>query len=154
MANAGLNCVSAHYRYMDLDPHLDDVLQFGQELGLKYVICSSPGQKNPTPPVARVPGVRPPHPTLTLDDWRWNAEQFNRIGEKFESVGIQFGYHTQTPEFYAENGVVPFDEVLRLTDPSKVTMEMDCGNLIEGGQSPVTYLERYPTRFSRPRHHD
>jgi sugar phosphate isomerase/epimerase len=44
--------------------------------------------------------------------------------------------------------VVFYDDLLRLTDPAKVTMELDCGWMVLGGKSPVDYLTRYPTRFS------
>ena len=46
------------------------------------------------------------------------------------------------------DGVVPYDELMRLTDPSKVTMEMDCGWVVVGGGDPVELLRRYPTRIS------
>ena len=85
---------------------------------------------------------------MTLDDWRWNAEQFNKMGERVNAAGIKFGYHNHTAEFRAANGVVMYDELLRLTDPAKVTMEMDCGWVIVGGKNPVDYLKRYPTRIS------
>ena len=85
---------------------------------------------------------------MSLDDWRWNAEQFNRMGERVNAAGIKFGYHNHTAEFRTANGVVIYDELLRLTDPAKVTMEMDCGWVIVGGKNPVDYLLRYPTRFS------
>ena len=42
-----------------------------------------------------------------------------------------------------------YDELLRLTDPAKVTMELDCGwAWCCGGKSPVDLLTRYPTRIS------
>jgi sugar phosphate isomerase/epimerase len=85
---------------------------------------------------------------MTLDDWRWNADQFNRIGERVKAAGMRFAYHNHTGEFRAENGVVFYDELLRSTDPAKVTMEMDCGWVVVGGKNPVDYLTRYPSRFS------
>jgi sugar phosphate isomerase/epimerase len=51
-------------------------------------------------------------------------------------------------EFRAQDGVIPFDELIRLTDPSLVTFEMDCGWVMVGGGNPVEYLKRYPTRIS------
>ena len=57
------------------------------------------------------------------------------------------GYHNHTAETRAQNGVVPYDELLRLTDPAKVTMEMDCGWVIVGGADPVAYLTKYPNRI-------
>jgi sugar phosphate isomerase/epimerase len=146
MEQAGLHCVSAHYSYTDLAPHLDETIQFGKTLGLEYIICASPGLPDGSP--AKSSNARVAREAMTLDDWRWNAEQFNRMGERVNAAGIKFGYHNHTAEFRTVNGVVIYDELLRLTDPAKVTMEMDCGWMIVGGKNPVDYLRRYPTRFS------
>jgi sugar phosphate isomerase/epimerase len=146
MEQAGLHCVSAHYSYADLAPHLDEVIQFGKTLGLEYIICASAGLPDGSP--AKSADPRLTREAMTLDDWRWNAEQFNRMGGRVNAAGIKFGYHNHTAEFRALNGVVIYDELLRLTDPAKVTMEMDCGWVIVGGKNPVDYLKRYPTRIS------
>jgi sugar phosphate isomerase/epimerase len=146
MSQAGLHCVSAHYSYPDLAPHLDDVIQYGKTLGLDYIICSSPGA--PDGSAAKGADGKVNREVMTLDDWKWNAEQFNRIGAQVNAAGIRFGYHNHTPEFKTLNGAVVYDELLRLTDPAKVTMELDCGWMIVGGKNPVDYLTRYPTRFS------
>ncbi|MGI8770065.1 MAG: sugar phosphate isomerase/epimerase family protein [Acidobacteriaceae bacterium] len=142
MQAAGLRCVSAHYPLPTLQPQLEEIIGYGKELGLEYIVCSSPGRRDGGK--ASTGGKQP----LDLDDWRWNAEQFNRIGETVHAAGLRFGYHNHTEEFRRQQGVLPYDELLRLTDPAKVTMEMDCGWVIVGGQSPVEYLKRYPTRFS------
>jgi sugar phosphate isomerase/epimerase len=146
MEQAGLHCVSAHYGYADLAPHLDDVIEYGKALGLEYIICASPGL--PEGSRAKSADNKVAREAMTLDDWRWNAEQFNKMGERVNAAGIKFGYHNHTAEFRAANGVVMYDELLRLTDPAKVTMEMDCGWVIVGGKNPVDYLKRYPTRIS------
>src|SRR5271156_2747408 len=146
MDHAGLNCVSAHYPLRDLLPKVDETIQFGKDLGLKYIVCASPWVKDPSR--VKDPGSRAARDAMTLDDWRWNAEQFNRIGERVNAAGIRFAYHNHTPEFRSENGVVFYDELMKATDPAKVTMEMDCGWVIVGGKNPVDYLKRYPTRFS------
>jgi sugar phosphate isomerase/epimerase len=146
MDHAGLHCVSAHYPLKDLLPKVDEVIQFGKDLGLKYIVCASPWLKDPSR--VKDPGSRAARDAMTLDDWRWNAEQFNRIGERVNAAGIRFAYHNHTAEFRAEKGVVFYDELLRATDPPKVTMEMDCGWVVVGGKKPADYLTRYPTRFS------
>ena len=51
-------------------------------------------------------------------------------------------------EFAPQQGIVPLDEMIRLTDPDLVTFELDCGWVVVGGADPVTYLRRYPTRIS------
>jgi len=146
MERAGLNCVSAHYPLRDLLPKVEEVIQFGKDLGLKYIVCASPWLKDPSR--VKDAGSRAARDAMTLDDWRWNAEQFNRIGERVNAAGIRFAYHNHTAEFRAEKGAVFYDELLRLTDPAKVTMEMDCGWVVVGGKNPIDYLTRYPARFS------
>ena len=44
--------------------------------------------------------------------------------------------------------MVPYDELLRETDPKLVTMEMDCGWVVIGGHKPEDYLTKYPERYS------
>ena len=146
MDRAGLQCVSAHYSLKDLLPKVDEVIQFGKDLGLKYIVCASPGLKDSSR--VKDPGSRAARESMTLDDWRWNAEQFNHIGERVHAAGMGFAYHNHTPEFREEKGVVFYDELLRTTDPAKVTMELDCGWAVVAGKKPADYLTRYPTRFS------
>ena len=146
MSDAGLHLVSAHYGSDDLHQKLDEIIAFNKELGVSYIICSFPGFKDPS----RVKGLTPKQRStaFNLQDWRWNAEQFNTIGAKVSAAGLKFGYHNHTMEFHKTDGVVPYDELLRLTDPAHVTMEMDCGWVTVGGANPVEYLRKYPTRIS------
>ena len=146
MDRAGLHCVSAHYPLTQLLPKVDETIQFGKDLGLSYIVCSSPMLKDPSR--VKDAGSRAARESMTLDDWHWNADQFNRIGEKVNAAGMRFAYHNHTPEFRSENGVVFYDELLRSTDPTKVSMELDCGWAVVAGQKPADLLSRYPTRFS------
>ena len=146
MDHAGLQCVSAHYPMTRLNPKLDEIIQFCKDLGLNYIVCAAPALKDPSR--VKDPGSRAARESMTLDDWRWNAEQFNRIGDRVHAAGMKFAYHNHTPEFRSENGVTFYDELVRLTDPSKVAMELDCGWAIVAGQNPVDLLTRYPTRIS------
>jgi sugar phosphate isomerase/epimerase len=146
MDAAGLRCVSAHYSYNDLNRDLDKTIAFNKELGVSYIICSFPGIKNP----ARLKdnSFATQVQSFTLDDYRWNADEFNRFGAAVKAAGMKFGYHNHTMEFRAQDGVVPFDELVRLTDPSLVTFEMDCGWVKVGGANPIDFLKRYPNRIS------
>ncbi len=146
MSDAGLKLVSAHYSSDDLHSQLDQILAFNKEVGVSNIICSIPGYKDPSR-LANLP-PRDKGRDYTLDDWKWNAEQFNMLGEKVHAAGMNFGYHNHTMEFHEVDGVLPFAELLRLTDPAKVAMEMDCGWVIMGGGDPVELLNKYPTRIS------
>ena len=136
MQQAGLHCVSAHYSYNDLNGHVDEIVEFMKVIGSRYIICSYPGHHGGQ------------GPTFTLDEWRWNAGEFNKFGKKISAAGLKFGYHNHTMEFQKEDGVVPYDELMRLTDPEYVTMEMDLGWVTVGGGNPIELLHRYATRIS------
>jgi sugar phosphate isomerase/epimerase len=135
---AGLRCVSTHHPLVMLRSQLDQLIEYGHAVGLEYMVCSSSGG------VHRDPSAQG---ELTLDDWRYVADEFNRIGEKVKAAGMSFGIHNHTPEFAVENGVVVYDELLRLTDPKLVVFEMDCGWVTAAGRNPVDYLSRTPQRF-------
>jgi sugar phosphate isomerase/epimerase len=136
MQSAGLRCVSAHYPLALLLQHLDEILPFCKSLGAGFVVCSSPMHQQP--------GVKGP---LSLDDWRWSADQFNQVASKVEDAGMRFAYHNHYAEFGPIGGVLPYDVLLKNTDPKKVSFELDCGWVIVGGQDPVHYLKEYPTRI-------
>ena len=144
---AGLKCASSHYAWGALaDGGADKVIPFAKELGVSYVICSFPGLKDPSR--LKDKSHKGMVEAFTIEDWRWNADNFNKMGAKVKAAGMQFGYHNHTMEFRAQGGIVPFDELIKLTDPSLVTIEMDCGWVKVGGGDPFTYLEKYPERIS------
>ena len=142
MRKANLRCVSAHFPFSDLQPGFEEKLAFVKEVGIEYLICSTPGFKT-----AAASGSNRGR-AMTMDDWRWNAEQFNQMGEKAAAAGVRFGYHNHVHEFTATDGAIPYMELLRLTDPAKVTMELDCGWAVVGGMKPVDLLREHPNRFS------
>lgn len=137
---AGLQCVSAHHGYADLAPKFDELVAYDAELGAKYVICASPGHR--TTPAAGADSK------FSLDDWHYNAERFNEFADRAARAGIQFGYHNHIHEFDVVDGTLPFDELLKKTDPKKVTFELDCGWARVAGHDPVELMQRYPRRFS------
>jgi sugar phosphate isomerase/epimerase len=138
MDAAGLRCVSTHHALNVLETELDKWLEYGHALGLEYIVCSSSGGMH------RDPAVKGPP---TLDDWRWIAGEFNRIGERVKAAGMTFGVHNHVPEFAVIDGVLVYDELLRLTDPKLVFFEMDCGWVSASGHNPVDYLSKTPERF-------
>jgi sugar phosphate isomerase/epimerase len=146
MKTAGLNLVSSHHPSDALVKSFDEILAYDKEVGVKYVICASPGIKDP----ARLKddSRRTRIESFTMEDYRWNAENFNAWGRKVKAAGMQFGYHNHTMEFAAKDGVVPMKEMIRLTDPELVTFELDCGWVVVGGGDPAAYLREYPKRIS------
>ncbi len=150
MDAAGLHCVSAHYPSAQLSKNLDAILEFHRGLGTaKFIICSFPGFR-PGSAAAGL-GFKQQVTSFTLDDWKWNAEQFNTWGKRIHQAGFQFGYHNHTMEFAAPHGApagtVPYELLLKETDPQLVIMELDCGWVTVGGGSPEHYLRTYPNRI-------
>ena len=149
---AGLSCPSAHYPLAELMSGLDEKIGYAKELGLQYMICAFPWVADPSRfktavnnPMAMAMALAN---GLTLDDWKWNAEQFNKTGERTKKAGIQFGYHNHDLEFKKFGGVMGYDEILRETQPDLVTLELDCGWMALAGHDPAAYLRKYPTRYS------
>ncbi len=136
--HAGLHLISGHYTLALLRTQLDQIIEDAHTAGMQYVVCSSSGGQHRVPSSAR---------DLSLDDWRWVAGEMNKIGEKTKAAGITLGMHNHTPEFATLDGVLVYDELLKLTDPSLVTFQMDCGWVVASGHDPVKYLKKTPNRF-------
>lgn len=140
---AGLKCVSAHRSFADLHDRFDEIVAYDKELGVQFIVCASPGYRTPSP-AGTTGGQRP----YTLDDWHYNAEQFNAFGEKMSAAGVRFGYHNHTREFVVTDGKTPYEELLRLTDPKKVTFELDCGWVMVAGANPAEIMKNHPYRIT------
>ncbi len=140
MQAAGLRCVSSHHPMGQLQQHFDEMLAYNKELGTEFLICSSPSMRT-QPPVGTRGGV------LTMDDWRWNADQFNEMGAKVKAAGLQFGYHNHYHEFAPIEGGVPYEEMMKRTEPGTVSFELDCGWAAVAGVSPVSVLRDHPHRI-------
>jgi sugar phosphate isomerase/epimerase len=138
MDHSGLRCVSTHLTLSVLRDKLDESIAYAHTLGLDYIICSSSGGVHRDPKASGDP---------TIDDWRYIASEFNRVGEKVKAAGMTFGVHNHTPEMAVLNGVSVYDELLRLTDPKLVVFEMDCGWVVAAGRNPVDFLSKTPERF-------
>jgi sugar phosphate isomerase/epimerase len=144
MSQAGLQCVSAHYS-LQLLQSPDEILSYGRDLGLEYIVCSSPMPRDPAK--AKGHGWAAAVESMSADDWKWVADQLNTIGKRVQAAGMKFGYHNHYAEFHQHDGFLPYDVLLESTDAKLVDMEMDCGWVVIGGQTPEDYLTRYPNRY-------
>lgn len=142
---AGLDCTAAHYGLKELMTDTDDKLAFARDVGCRYVVASSPAPKRELDP--KKPWTVGMAEAMTLADWRSNAAEMNRIGRRARTMGLRFGYHNHAFELLRYDGKVPLDEIVRLTDPANVVLELDIGWAAGAGFDPVEVIRRYAKRI-------
>ncbi|GAB3562417.1 sugar phosphate isomerase/epimerase [Spirosoma luteolum] len=84
----------------------------------------------------------------SMSGFRKVADEFNRLGEQTQKAGLQFGYHNHDYPFTELEGLVPYDTLVRGTDPKLVTFELDIFWVIAAGKDPITYFNKYPGRYT------
>ena len=142
MKGIGFNLVSTHHGAADIAKKGDQIIADAKTLGLKFIVCSSPGvspEKDKLPWEERMKAV-------DLSDWKWNADLFNKFGKQVSDAGMKFGYHNHTAEFKKFDGVTAFDYLYGQTDPKHVHIEMDVGWVYVAGADPVALLNKYKDR--------
>lgn len=74
---------------------------------------------------------------------------FERWGAAFREAGIRFGYHPHGYEFAAgfAPGSTLFDDMVALTTPENVCLEMDVFWVVHAGVEPVALLDKYADRW-------
>ncbi|MEP7270853.1 MAG: sugar phosphate isomerase/epimerase [Acidobacteriota bacterium] len=126
-----LKSPATHIPLQDLRSDLPKAIETAKTIGHHYIVC---------------PWLEPSE-RRTLDDYRKHAAFFNQAGEACRKAGLQFGYHNHDFEFSAIEGQLPYDLLLKETDPQLVKMELDLYWIARGGQDASKYFEKHPGRF-------
>lgn len=130
MNSAGLKCESCHYQWVELKTSLDERIAYAKDLGLKQMILSTFGIS----------------PKATMDDWKKNADELNKMGEKANAAGIQLGFHNHDFEFREIDGKLIYDELLKIFDPKLIKLQFQVA-VISLGYKADKYFRKYPGRF-------
>jgi sugar phosphate isomerase/epimerase len=146
--NLGLKIVGGHF-YLD-SLRRQETLDSAHVLGLHYLIVVFPTLRvwadkdisNMT-----VKELNPAYEKITLEDYRWNAEQLNKLGVTVKRSGLQLGYHNHAIDLKPLGNIRGLDVLIDATDPHLVVFEMDCGHVIHAGQDPIAYLKKYGSRI-------
>jgi sugar phosphate isomerase/epimerase len=125
--DAGLECISGHFDYTDLEPKIE----YAQKLGLQYMVC-------PYIPITM---------WSSLAGFREVAEQFNRWGTTVHQAGMQLLFHNHDYEFRPLEGSTGFAELMKHTDPALVKLEMDIYWAVQAGLDPFVFLKTYADRI-------
>ena len=142
MKGIGFSLVSTHAGAGDIAKNGDKIIADAKALGLKYIVCSSPGvtpEKEKLPWEERMKAV-------DLTDWKWNSDLFNKFGKQVSDAGMVFGYHNHSAEFKKFNGKTAFDHLFSMTDAKHVKIELDVGWVAVAQQDPVALLNKYKDR--------
>jgi sugar phosphate isomerase/epimerase len=84
----------------------------------------------------------------TYDDFKRYMDVFNKSGELCKKSGMKFGYHNHDFEFSQKlNGEKIFDIIMKSIDPELVALQLDMGNLYNGGAVALDVMNQYPGRF-------
>jgi sugar phosphate isomerase/epimerase len=143
--SAGLEPFSCHFSMRDLIDDFETELAQARDVGARYVVASSPASAR------ALDGAKPWNvglaEAMTLADWRRNADAMNRIGARAKAMGMRFGYHNHAAEMLRYDGVVALDELMRLTDPALVHLELDLGWVAAAGHDPAAAIRRHARRI-------
>jgi sugar phosphate isomerase/epimerase len=86
--------------------------------------------------------------SMTLDDWKWNADYLNTKGAALKPQGLRFAYHNHNVEFAPVGGSTGLAQLIQDTDPTLLTFEMDAGWVVAAGADPAALLAAHAGRFS------
>ena len=82
------------------------------------------------------------------DDFMHYMDIFNKCGELCQKSGMKFAYHNHDFEFSEKlNDKKLFDIMMTTLDPKKVVIQLDMGNLYNGGAIAMDVVKQYPKRF-------
>jgi sugar phosphate isomerase/epimerase len=130
LSDAGVTCVSSHFGIEELRKDQEGRIAWAKDVGLTQMIVPSlDGPKNPT-----------------LDDVKRAADEYNRMGEKAASAGIEQGLHNEDFEISMVDGQRTYDLLLRLLDPKFVKFQFQVSTISQGYDA-VEYFTKYPGRF-------
>ncbi len=149
--DAGLKLVSAHFDMPFEQFGSQKTIDGAKEMGLQYTIVVFPALRSLSGADAQrlsFSELSARYEKISLDDYKWNAEQLNLYGERLKKAGMQLGYHNHAIDLKKFNGgVAGLDTLIQGTDPNLVVFEMDCAHVIHAGADPISYLRKYPGRI-------
>ncbi len=137
-----LKTFSGHYLlndFLTLGKGNDDALKaqadIAAEMGQKYLVI-------PVPPFQLID-------QLSLEDFKFIADQLNKGGEYCKKNGLKIAYHNHFWEFRksGSDSASGYELMLDGTDPELVAFELDIFWAIKSGMDPVNLFEKYPKRF-------
>jgi sugar phosphate isomerase/epimerase len=137
----GLNMISGHVEFVRSDWNVE-AGDFSERWKYTVEDAATCGQKYVVTPWLEESIRR------NYDDFMAFMDVYNKCGELCNKWGMKFGYHNHDFEFSEKfNGESLFDLMMRSIDPDLVVVQLDTGNLYNGGAVAREVADRYPGRF-------
>lgn len=128
--DSGLRCSSAHFTMGELRDHLDNRIQWANEMGMKQMVASSFWLPK----------------DASVDDYSKAAEELNKIAKKTKAAGLQMGFHNHHMEFEKRGDKLIYEALLEEFDPKLVKMQFQVA-VVNIGYKAADYFRKYPGRF-------
>jgi sugar phosphate isomerase/epimerase len=139
LRDLGITAPSGHYdlnRFAaapldELNRYVDACIEGAKAIGHRYITW---------------PFLDPP--SRPLEAFKAVVERLNGVGERIGNAGLEFAYHNHGYEFVPQDGQVPYDVLLKNTDPSLVKLQIDLYWLAHDSAEPASYwFDRAPGRY-------
>ena len=130
-----LKAVSAHVDtafFMEGGSKLDDAIGTLKEKGFSFIV---------------LPYV-PPSDRGGLDTFKKLADVLNKAGEKAKAAGLTLCYHNHAFEFEPMNGTTGLELMLKETQKSLVSLELDIFWASVAGHKPVELMKKHAGRIA------
>lgn len=85
---------------------------------------------------------------FSLADCKQSAERLNILGKACKEKGLEFSWHNHDKEFIKMEDGLPFDFLMKNTDPELVKCELDIYWAAKGGVNPVELMKKYAGRYN------
>lgn len=122
----GMQLVASH---CDINKDFERKAAEAAAIGMKYLIAPYFG------------------PQKNMDAFKRYAETLNQKGEICRQHGLRFAYHNHDYSFKPVDGQIPQAVMMEATDKDLVDFEMDIYWVVNAGESPEAWLQKYPGRF-------
>ena len=126
MKAAGLRLTSCHYPFGELSTNVEARMEYALELGLEQMVISSFGLPR----------------DAKLAEWARAAEEVNKIGDRLRRNSLQLAFHNHNTEFVQLEGVLIYDELMRVFDPKLVKGQFQVTTIMLG-YDPAEMLAKY-----------
>lgn len=139
LQDAGLKPVSGHYQTGLTSPETkgtmtnqwEQAIEDAEKLGQQYMVLAYLHDDE----------------RKSIEDYYRLTEMINKKAEQAKQAGIQFAYHNHAFEMEELDGEIPYDVLLKETDPELVKMELDIYWTKRAGYDPVELFQKHKGRF-------